>query len=241
MAESGRWCVSEDGALLGSVIGIHRDPATRAARWAVLDSGDPQRRFLLVPLQRATTQSDGLHVPYSAAQVRSGPPVDDPTRMRESEEAQLAAHYRGATPVAAAAPVVPAAPVDDAALSMVRHEEQLGVTGLEWRPYQRLRVRRVVHTEEVTEVVTVRREELVVEDEPITAFERLEATYGTATPPPPEDIEMVLHREEVVVQKRIVPYERVRIHTDRVAFDHSIEGTVRKERIDVEREPIRKR
>lgn len=242
-AQAARTCISADGVALGSVVGIHRDPQTSVARWAVVDSGNPSHRFLVVPLTAATTGTDGLHVPYSAADVQAAPSLAEPTRMQRGEEALLVRHYGLAggspsTPEPQASAALPAAQ-SESLITMVRHEEQLAVTGLEWRPYERMRIRKVVRTEEVTEVVTVRREELVVEDEPINAVERLEAAFGTSTPPPPEDLDIILHREEYVVQKRVVPYERVRVHTDRVADDWPLEGTVRKERIEVEREPIR--
>ncbi len=118
---------------------------------------------------------------------------------------------------------------------MVRHEERIDVRASEWRPYERVRIRKVVLSEEVTEAVTVRREELVIDDERISAVERLEASFGTALPPPPDNFDMILHREEVVVTKRVVAYERVRVRTTRVSRDHDIDESVRRERIEVDR------
>ncbi len=235
-----RTCVSSDGVVLGSVVGIHRDPHSGVARWAVVDSGDPGRRFLVVPLAEATTASTGLRVPYPAAQVLGAPGLAEPTPMRRSEEALLLRHYGLADatpPPGSTAPARSPSQQAEPLITMIRHEEQVSVSSLEWRPYQRVTIRKVVRTEEVTEVVTVRREELVVEDQPITPVERLDAALGTATTAPAGELEIVLHREEYVVQKRVVAYERVRVSTARVTADWPLEGTLRKERIDVEREP----
>jgi hypothetical protein len=46
--------------------------------------------------------------------------------------------------------------------------------------------------------------------------------------------EVVLHAEEVVVEKRVVAKERVRLETDTVTEDVSVEAEIRKERIETE-------
>lgn len=46
--------------------------------------------------------------------------------------------------------------------------------------------------------------------------------------------EVVLHDEEVVTNKRVEPKERVRLDTDEVVEQQSVEADLRKERIDVE-------
>lgn len=224
--------------MLGSIVGIHRDADTKGARWAVLDSPDAEHRFLVVPIVQAINRGDGLHVPYDAAQVLSAPVLGEPTRMYRSEEAALIAHYGLGDDVTRQSSPAPPRPGTDPVLTMIRSEERLSVSALEWRPYQRLRISKAIRTEEITEVVTVRHEELVIDDVPISAIERLEVSFGTARLAANEDIDMILHREELVIHKRLVPYEHVRVHTARVTADWPIEASLRKERVDVEREAL---
>jgi len=45
---------------------------------------------------------------------------------------------------------------------------------------------------------------------------------------------LVLHEEEVVTEKRVVPKERVRLEKDTVTDEQQVSDEVRKERIDVD-------
>ena len=85
---------------------------------------------------------------------------------------------------------------DDA---MTRSEEELRV-GTTERESGRVRLQKYVVEEEVTETVPVRREEVRVEREPITDANRGDAVDGPAISE--EEHEVVLHAEEVVVEKQ---------------------------------------
>jgi uncharacterized protein (TIGR02271 family) len=117
-------------------------------------------------------------------------------------------------------------------MDIVRSEEELHLSSA-WRPVERVRVRRRVVTEERVVTLTLRREELVVEREPVTG--------GVAVPgrePPPQvPIEIVLREEQAVITTRVVPVERVRVVVDRVTEQHELETTLRAEHVEVETEP----
>ena len=49
-----------------------------------------------------------------------------------------------------------------------------------------------------------------------------------------EEHEVVLHEEEPVVEKRVVPRERVRLDTDTATDERQVAEAVRKEQIEVE-------
>ena len=117
---------------------------------------------------------------------------------------------------------------DDA---MTRSEEELRV-GTTERDAGRVRLRKYVVEDEVTETVPVRREEIRVEREPITDGNVDEALDGPAISE--EEHEVVLHEEEVVVDKRAVPKERVRLEKDTVTDEETVSETLRKEEIDVD-------
>jgi len=117
---------------------------------------------------------------------------------------------------------------DDA---MTRSEEELRV-GTTEREAGRVRLKKYVVEDQVTQTVPVRREEVRVEREPIT-----DANVGDATDGPDvseEEHEVVLRSEEPVAEKRTVPQERVRLSKDVHTEEREVSDTVRKERIDVD-------
>ena len=114
---------------------------------------------------------------------------------------------------------------------MTRSEEELRV-GTTEREAGRVRLRKYIVEDEVTQTVPVRREEIRVEREPIT-----DANAGDATEGPDiseEEHEIVLHEEEVVMSKQTVPKERVRLEKDVETSEETVSETVRSERIDVD-------
>jgi uncharacterized protein (TIGR02271 family) len=89
-----------------------------------------------------------------------------------------------------------------------------------------------VTTEQQTVTVPVRREEVRVEREPITDANLDAATSGPAISE--EEHEVTLHEETPVVEKRVVPRERVRMDTETVTDQRQVSEEVRKEQIEVE-------
>jgi uncharacterized protein (TIGR02271 family) len=96
----------------------------------------------------------------------------------------------------------------------------------------RVRLKKYVVEDEVTQTVPVRREEVRVEREPITDANRGDALDGPAISE--EEHEVVLHEEEVVADKRAVPKERIRLEKDVETEQETVSETVRSERIDVD-------
>jgi uncharacterized protein (TIGR02271 family) len=86
----------------------------------------------------------------------------------------------------------------------------------------------------VQQTVPVRREKARVEREPITDANVDAATHG------PElseaEHEVVLREEEPVVEKRVVPRERVRLDKDTVTDEERVAEQLRKEQIEVQGE-----
>ena len=114
---------------------------------------------------------------------------------------------------------------------MTRSEEQVRV-GTETREAGRVRLRKYVVTENVTQTVPVSREEVRLEREPITDANRDEALAGGDITE--EEHEVVLTEERPVVQKETVPVERVRVGKDTVTEQHEVDETVRKEEIELD-------
>jgi uncharacterized protein (TIGR02271 family) len=115
--------------------------------------------------------------------------------------------------------------------AMTRSEEQLRV-GKTSGEAGRARLRKYVTTENVTQTVPVSREEVRVEREPITDANRGAAESGPAISD--EEHEVVLHAEQVNVDKEAVPVERVRLDKETVTEQQTVSDEVRKEQIDVD-------
>jgi uncharacterized protein (TIGR02271 family) len=128
-------------------------------------------------------------------------------------------------------PVSEPAPDRRADEAITRSEEELRI-GLERRERGRVRLRKYVVTEQVTQTVPVRREVLRVEREPITEPSR----QGTLPESriTEEEHEVLLYEEQPIVEKRIVPKERVRLHTEVVEDQREISEELRKEQIETE-------
>jgi hypothetical protein len=118
-------------------------------------------------------------------------------------------------------------------VEVVRSEEELQV-GVR-RRLRRLRLRKYVVTEYLTRTIPVRREEVRLEEVPAPAESVGEpgdrgAVQATGDQPL---LEVVLHREEPVIQLRVVPAERVRLFKDVVTEQRTVTEEVRKEQIDL--------
>jgi uncharacterized protein (TIGR02271 family) len=117
---------------------------------------------------------------------------------------------------------------DDA---MTRSEENLRV-GTERVETGRARLRKYVETEDVNVPVTVTKEKVRLETEPITDANRERAYDG------PEiaegEHEVTVAEERPIVSKETVPVERVRLAKDTVDEEQTVSESVRKERIDAE-------
>jgi uncharacterized protein (TIGR02271 family) len=91
------------------------------------------------------------------------------------------------------------------------------------------RLRKYVTTENVTRTVPVQREEIRIEREPITEESRSKAS---GRPGGDDDGAVILHEERLIVTKETVPVERVRIGTETVTDEVTINEDVRKEHLD---------
>jgi uncharacterized protein (TIGR02271 family) len=134
---------------------------------------------------------------------------------------------------AGVAPQGKRAPATDDA--MTRSEEELEIRTVR-RQRGRVRLRKYVVTEQVQRTIPLRREEIRIEEA---------ATSAQAGGPRAEDAEpsaveeIVLYKEVPVIEKRVVPAERVRVVKDTRTDEARIAEEVRKERIRVERDARR--
>src|SRR5215207_9211186 len=148
---------------VGSVADVYLGRGTGEPEFVLVDAGG--ERQAIIPLTDAEIRGGTLFVNVSAEQVTAAPPVEaDPelTPDREAELYALYGHQPPALPPDAAATTE--LPADHAEIT--RSEEQLFV-GTESQVRERVTVKKRVVTEEVTVTIPLRREELVIEREPI--------------------------------------------------------------------------
>jgi uncharacterized protein (TIGR02271 family) len=229
----GRTAVSRGGERIGTIEEIYIDERTGRPEWLAVTTGLLGSKVAFIPIGGAESSESGVRVPYHRDDVRIMPSAEPGGVLSVEEESALYRHYglEDADAIPAPEPVgepapAPEPPRDDA---MTRSEEELRV-GTTEREAGRVRLRKHVVTENVTTTVPVRREELRIEREPIT-----EADAAAAGPAiSEEEQEVVLHEEEVVVEKRVVPKERVRLGKRTVTEEQTVSEEVRKERIETE-------
>jgi uncharacterized protein (TIGR02271 family) len=256
----GHTMVDPDGGLIGRIDAIYVDERSGQPAWALVSLGAAGTRSTFVPIAEATTAGSDVRVPYHRQLVKDAPGVQLDRNLSVAEERRLFRHY-GLDYDAGHAGAPPQGPggTSDAGLpagareagvdtdrdtgraasgqtsddAMTRSEEELRV-GRQTRERGRVRLRKYVTTEQkqVTQTVPVRREEVRLEREPPADADADVETGG----PEGTDAgsEVVLHEEQPVVEKRVVPRERVRLDKEVVTGEEQVTGEVRKEQIDVE-------
>ena len=240
LALRGQDLMSQDGDKLGTIEEIYLDTDTNQPEWALITTGLFGTKQSFVPISGAATEGDSLTVPFDKATVKDAPKVDPDGALSDREEQELYRHYgldygngndsgSGTEREPDTAGRDTSGPTTDDA--MTRSEEELRV-GTTEREAGRVRLKKYIVEDEVTQTVPVRREEVRVEREPIT-----DANVGAATDGPEiseEEHEVVLHEEEPVAEKRTVPKERVRLDKDVQTEEREVSDTLRKEQIDVD-------
>ena len=115
---------------------------------------------------------------------------------------------------------------DEEDLRVQRSEEELRA-GTREREAGQVGVRKQVHTDREQVRVPTRHEEVSVERVPVDE-ERTDAEIGD------DEVSMPVVEDEVVVEKRPVVKEEIRIRKDVVEDEQVVEEDVRKEEVDVE-------
>jgi uncharacterized protein (TIGR02271 family) len=250
----GRTMVDRDGDRIGSIQDIYADDQTGEPEWALVNTGLFGTKSTFVPIAQASQRNDDVQVPYEKQLVKDAPRMDPDGHLSEAEEQELWRHYGldyGAGQAGPPAQPQPAAEAVDRPIgvdagggqagddtagrgadeAMTRSEEELRI-GTETRERGRVRLRKYVTTEQEQVTVPVQREEVRVEREPVT-----DANIDAATSGPDiseAEHEVVLRGERPVVDKEVVPRERVRLDKDTVTGEEQIGEEVRKEQIEVD-------
>jgi len=240
----GRTMLDRDGDKIGKIDDIYEDKQTGRPEWALVHTGLFGTKKTFVPLHNAQPVGEDVRVPLEKARVKDAPSIDADGELSETEERQLYTHYDVAYDTGGYDAAgdgtnggdltnggdVSGPTTDDA---MTRSEEELRV-GTERREAGRARLRKYVVTEEEERTVPVRREEVRVDREPITEGNVDQALDGPDISE--EEHEVVLHEERPVVEKQVVPKERVRLSAEEHTDQETVSETLRKERVETDGE-----
>ena len=154
----GRTVRDSHGEELGKVSDLYLDADDRPA-WAAVKRGLLRPTSTIVPLDGLTESAeDGdLHAPFERARFDRAPDVDPDVALTEDEERALHEHYdRPWDP--------PSGEETDTA--MTRSEEEVEFSTQPTRRAERVRLKKVLVEDEVTETVPVRKEVIQLETEP---------------------------------------------------------------------------
>jgi uncharacterized protein (TIGR02271 family) len=252
-----RTMVDPAGGKIGTIADIYLDDDTGQPEWATVTTGLFGGKQNFVPLAQAQVVGDSVQVPYDKDRVKNSPAIPSEGQLSQDQEATLYRYYgleyseaRSGTGLPDGTPrerydQAPegavgrdmSGPTTDTA--MTRSEEELRV-GTTQQERGRVRLRKYVTTEQRQVTVPVEREEVRVEREPITDANIDAAMAGPAISE--EEHEVILHEEEPVVEKRVVPKERVRLGKETVTEQEQVSEQVRQEHIEVEgQDQVRRR
>ena len=238
---AGGTVIGRSGDQLGKIGQIFLDDHTGEPAWVTVSTGLFGTSESFVPLNEATVTGTEITVPHDKATVKDAPRVnqDSDGHLSETEEAELYRYYgmsshdtgspetRTDTDASAPGTGTPAAGTPEAELT--RSEERLKV-GTEAVPTGKARLRKYIVTEQQTVTVPVTREEVRLEREPIT--EPVEGAAAVGAKLTEDEAEVTLHAERVVVEKDVVPVERVKVTKETATEDRQVTEDIRKEQID---------
>jgi uncharacterized protein (TIGR02271 family) len=247
---SGRTVVDSAGDKIGKADQVYYASDDGSPEWLTVNTGLFGNKTNFVPVDGSKPSGEDVQVAYTKDQVKDAPGIDPDGELSQTEERELWTHYgldydhdhdhhgvdagtvdSGTDVDTGRGPVGNDTSGPETDEAMTRSEEEVSV-GTRSREGGRARLRKYVVTEQVTKTVPVRKEMAKLETEPITDANVDAATSGKDISE--EEHEVVLSEEEVVVDKQVVPKERVRLGTETVTTDQEVTEEVRKERIETD-------
>jgi uncharacterized protein (TIGR02271 family) len=235
---NGRNVIGADGEKIGKADEVYYANDDGTPEWLTVNTGLFGTKTNFVPIDGSKPAGEDIQVAYTKDVVKDAPGVDPDGELSQSEERELWTHYgleygadHGHDHDQADTDAGHDASGPDTDDAMTRSEEEVSV-GTRSQEGGRARLRKYVVTEQVTKTVPVRKEMATLETEPITEGNVDAATSGKDISE--EEHEVVLSEEQVVVDKQVVPKERVRLGKETVTSDQEVTEEVRKERIETE-------
>ena len=215
-----------DGELVGRVDGVFEDYRSGGPAWVRVRSEADASQRRLVPADGLKLDRAAVRVPYTPALVFSTPRIDGDEIGAETERVLRDRYGLEPADPTAETVVTPHPGTDAEETSIVRSEEEL-VVAKRTVEAGRVRLRKWVETETVTEEIELVRETGRVVREPIDQV----VDDGDVEE---AEIEITFYAEEPVVEKRLVARERISLEKDVERYAERVSDTVRVERVDAE-------
>lgn len=238
---------------IGTVDGVWVDDASNQLEFVGVKTGWLMGKTHLIPVQDASFAAGAITVPYSKDQIKDAPSFGTDDELSPDDESQIYSYYgmdrstspsptgygedqgtasadygTAGTDVAAAGTGTTAYDTTDTGdRNLVLSEEELQVGK---RPVEagRVRLRKVVNTEQVNQPVELQREEVQIErvdaadtDVPGDAFQE-------------DTLEVPVMREEPVVAKEAHATGRVHLDKNVQTETQNVGGEVRREDVEVD-------
>lgn len=235
----GRNVVDPDGEKVGTVSGIYVDDETGEPTWLAVKTGWFGNNISFVPFKGAYIGGDDVVIGYRQDMVKDSPNFDADGHLTPEEEEGLYTFYghgAGSYGAGTATDRNATGTGGTGEDAMTRSEEEIDVSKRRTET-GRARLRKWIETEHVQMTVPIRREKARLVTEPITDRNRDDALSGADLTE--AEHEVTLSEEEVDVNKRVVPKERVRLEKDVETEEVPVDETVRKERIEMDRDDTR--
>ena len=241
-----------NGEKVGTIEDVYQDHESSGPEWFAIRTGLFGTKHSLAPVNGSTAEGERLVLPWSKEQIKNAPNFDSDDELEFDDSNRLYGHYnmkydpmssfsgdefvvddddrsaRGTEARTGTGRTGNGRGGDGGDDAMTRSEEELNVSTRQ-REGGRVRLNKWVETEQKQITVPVRREVAKLVTEPITDANRDRAMDGPELTE--NDHDVILHEDEVVVEKKVVPKERVRLETDTVEDERQVDETVRKERI----------
>lgn len=210
----GHTVISGDGRRIGEVEDL------------IVDTSAMKVRYLVVDLDKHAARGD-----LSSGSVLLSP---DDVELRGDSHQVIARSYTGREAAYTRGPSHAAASAErdrtsDHRRTLTRTEEELHVDKREVNRGE-VRVGKHVETEHVSQPVSRRRDEVVVERRPVEGGARAQADISE------DEIRMPITEEELVVEKRPVVKEELVIGKRTVEEQDTVEADLRKEKFDIDKD-----
>ena len=242
----GHTAYDADGDKIGKIDDIYLDEETGKPEWLAVSTGMFGSKVSFVPITGASSQGDDVRLQFSKEQVKGAPTAEPDGALSQQEEADLYRHYGmnySESRSDSGLPEGGTAYTGDTQQksrttsghdnAMTRSEEELRV-GKTQHEAGRVRLRKWVENERVTQTVPVTKERVTVEREAVNSSNIGDAMDGPEITE--NEFEVTVHEERAVAETEVVPKERIRLDKERVTEQEQISADLRKERVEVDDE-----
>lgn len=240
------------GSNIGDVDGVWIDDATSELEFIGVKTGFLMGKTHLMPARDAQIADGTIQVPYSKDQIHGAPSFGTDAELSPEDEDSIYGYYNLDRSTAPSPTGLPEGGTDTADMGtgyrdtgtdyastsrntgtdnqdITLSEEELRVGKRQVQAGQ-VRIRKVVRTEHVTEPVELRREDVVIERVDASGASVGDNAFQEQT------IEVPVMREEPVVATEAHVTGRVQVNKDVETETRTVEGDVRSEDVEVDRD-----